>query len=127
MRKGFLIYEEMRKYLTICEEAVSHLLVCMTLQPIPSEKFDFLHYQCVYCTLFKLHKNNNYVTFFFCRLAEGAPRTEGAPNFRRVREKMFFFLLLISGSGGKEREEVGGETGRYFCLFWLGTAVSYLW
>ncbi len=29
MRKGFLIYEEMRKYLTIYEEAVSHN---MTLQ-----------------------------------------------------------------------------------------------
>ncbi len=25
MRKGFLIYEEMRKYLTIIEEAVSHI------------------------------------------------------------------------------------------------------
>jgi hypothetical protein len=25
MRKGFLIYEEMRKYLTIFEEAVSHI------------------------------------------------------------------------------------------------------
>jgi hypothetical protein len=25
MRKGFLIYEEMRKYLTIYEEAVSHI------------------------------------------------------------------------------------------------------
>jgi hypothetical protein len=25
MRKGFLIYEEMRKYLTIYEEAISHL------------------------------------------------------------------------------------------------------
>ena len=25
MRKGFLIYEEIRKYLTIYEEAVSHL------------------------------------------------------------------------------------------------------
>jgi hypothetical protein len=34
MRKGFLIYEEMRKYLTIYEEAVGHN---MTLQPIPSE------------------------------------------------------------------------------------------
>ncbi len=32
MRKGFLIYEEMRNYLTICEEAVSHSY--MTLQPI---------------------------------------------------------------------------------------------
>jgi hypothetical protein len=25
MRKGFLIYEEMSKYLTKCEEAVSHI------------------------------------------------------------------------------------------------------
>jgi hypothetical protein len=25
MRKGFLIYEEMRKYITIYEEAVSHI------------------------------------------------------------------------------------------------------
>ncbi len=32
MRKSFLIYEEMRKYLTIYEEAVS-----ITLHPIPSE------------------------------------------------------------------------------------------
>ncbi len=28
IRKGFLIYEEMRKYLTIYEEAVSHLWIC---------------------------------------------------------------------------------------------------
>jgi hypothetical protein len=33
MRKGFLRYEEMRKYLTEYEEAV----VYMTLQPLPSE------------------------------------------------------------------------------------------
>jgi hypothetical protein len=31
-RKGFLIYEEMRKYLVIYEEAGSHI----TLQPFPS-------------------------------------------------------------------------------------------
>ncbi len=28
LRKGFLIYEEMRKYLTIFEEAVSHIWLC---------------------------------------------------------------------------------------------------
>ncbi len=28
MRKGFLVSEEMRKYLTIYEEAVSHILLC---------------------------------------------------------------------------------------------------
>ncbi len=42
MRKGFLMYEEVHKYLVIYEEAVSH-----TLHPIPSEfpyiwgKFNF--------------------------------------------------------------------------------------
>jgi hypothetical protein len=47
MRKGFLIYEEMRKYLVTCEKAVSHL------QPIPpefpyiyEEKCIFFFYQC---------------------------------------------------------------------------------
>jgi hypothetical protein len=35
MRKGFLIYEEMRKYLVIFGEVVSHTY--MTLQPLPSE------------------------------------------------------------------------------------------
>jgi hypothetical protein len=33
MRKGFLIFEEMRKYLVLYEEAVSH--IGMTLQPLP--------------------------------------------------------------------------------------------
>jgi hypothetical protein len=35
MRKGFQIYEEMRKYLVIFEEAVSHIYMYMTLQPLP--------------------------------------------------------------------------------------------
>jgi hypothetical protein len=38
MNKGFLIYEEMRKYLTLYEEAVGHT----TLHPVPSE---FLIYE----------------------------------------------------------------------------------
>ncbi len=33
MRKGFLIYEEMRKYLTIYEEAVSHLICDFATAP----------------------------------------------------------------------------------------------
>ncbi len=50
MRKGFLIYEEMRKYFTIFKEAVGH--IHMTLQLLHSEfpyiwgKFDFLFGQC---------------------------------------------------------------------------------
>jgi hypothetical protein len=32
MRKGFLMYEELRRYFVIYEEAISH----MTLQPLPS-------------------------------------------------------------------------------------------
>jgi hypothetical protein len=49
IRKGFLIYEEMRKYLVIFEEAVSHIWLCELL---PSEfpyirgKLNFLFYQC---------------------------------------------------------------------------------
>jgi hypothetical protein len=39
MRKDFLIYGEMRKYLTIYEEAVS-LIPYMTLKLIPSEFSD---------------------------------------------------------------------------------------
>jgi hypothetical protein len=40
MRKGFLIYEEVRKFFPIYEEAVSH--IGMTLHPIP---LDFLIYE----------------------------------------------------------------------------------
>ncbi len=49
MKKGFQIYEAIRKYLVICEEAVTH---DMTMQPLPSGfpyvwgKFSFLFYQC---------------------------------------------------------------------------------
>ncbi len=47
MRRGFLIYEEMRKYLVIYEEAVSHLWHCNRshLNYIWG-KFCFLFYQC---------------------------------------------------------------------------------
>ncbi len=45
MRKGFLVYEEMRKYLTINEEAVSHIWLCTGLSEFPytvyEEKFLF--------------------------------------------------------------------------------------
>jgi hypothetical protein len=40
MRKGFLIYEEMYKFVHIYEDAVS--LYCMTLHPIP---LNFLVYE----------------------------------------------------------------------------------
>ncbi len=59
MRKGFLIYEEMRKYLVIYEEAGSH----MTLQPFPSEfpyiwEFFSLFY-LVYLSLWEFHQEIN--------------------------------------------------------------------
>jgi hypothetical protein len=37
MRKGFLIYEEMRQYLTMYEEDVIHTVLYMTLQLLHSE------------------------------------------------------------------------------------------
>jgi len=40
MRKSFLIYEEMRKYFPIYEDAVSHIF------PYRRGKLDFLFYQC---------------------------------------------------------------------------------
>jgi hypothetical protein len=48
-RKGFLIYEEMRKYLTVYKEAA---VVIHDFAPYPTEfpyilgKFSFLFYQC---------------------------------------------------------------------------------
>jgi hypothetical protein len=38
MRKGFLIYEEMRQYLAIYEEAVGHIQLC-------NRSLDFLIYE----------------------------------------------------------------------------------
>ncbi len=50
LKKGFLIYEEMRQYLAIYEEAVSHIRLCncSTLNfPIYEENLIFLFYQCI--------------------------------------------------------------------------------
>ncbi len=49
MRKGLLIYEEMRKYLVIYGETVSHLWLCTwSLLLIYEEKSCFLFYQCIW-------------------------------------------------------------------------------
>ena len=56
MRKGFLIYEEMRKYLVIYEEAVSH--ICRLCN---RSLLDFLIYE------------ENFVSFFYqCTTARHA-------------------------------------------------------
>jgi hypothetical protein len=47
MRKGFLIYEETRKYFPIYEEAVSQIWFEF---PYMGGKFDFLFYQCTICS-----------------------------------------------------------------------------
>ena len=57
MRKGFLIYEEMRKYLVLYEEAVSHKWLCtwsFLNFPISEENFIFIFYQCGVISLFRL-------------------------------------------------------------------------
>ncbi len=49
IRKGFLIYEEMRKYSVIHEEAVSHIWLCnrsLLDFLICEENFVFFFYQC---------------------------------------------------------------------------------
>jgi hypothetical protein len=52
IRKGFLIYEEMRKYLVIIyEEAVSHIWLCTRRSLLDfliyEENFVFIFYQCI--------------------------------------------------------------------------------
>ncbi len=49
MRMGFLIYEEMRKYFPIYEEAVGHIWLCNNSPlnfPIYEENLNFFFYQC---------------------------------------------------------------------------------
>ncbi len=51
MRKGFLIYEDMGKYIVIYEEAVSHIWLCnrshLNFLKYEKKNFNFLSYQCV--------------------------------------------------------------------------------
>ncbi len=54
MRKGFLIYEEMRKYLTIYKTAVSHILCCN-----PSI-LNFLIYECAAEAIFCCPTENSH-------------------------------------------------------------------
>ncbi len=51
MRRGFLIYEEMRKYFTIYEEAISHIWLCL----FPSE-FPFIWEEFIISAVKHLHK-----------------------------------------------------------------------
>ncbi len=51
MRKGFLIYEEMRKYLVVYEEAVSHEWLC-------NRSLNFFSFLSVYI----IGKNNDLYT-----------------------------------------------------------------
>ncbi len=49
MTKGFLIYEEMLKYLVIYEEAISHIRLC----------------NCTSLNFLKVHKHENFFWTFF--------------------------------------------------------------
>jgi hypothetical protein len=60
MRKGFQIYAEMRKYLVISEEAVSHIWLCkrsLLNSLIYEENFGILFFSVMYdvhCTLYSM-------------------------------------------------------------------------
>ncbi len=57
MSKGFLIYEEMRKYFTIYEEAVSHKWLCNWISLYMGKiLFPFLS---VYSPLFTVHNSTD--------------------------------------------------------------------
>jgi hypothetical protein len=57
MRKGFLIYEEMRQYLVIYEEAVSHIRLCnRSCLNFLKENF-ILFFISVHCTVYTRGKS----------------------------------------------------------------------
>ncbi len=61
LRKGFLIYEEMRKYLVIYEEAVSHKWLCNR------SLLDFLIYEKISSSLFSVGRTEQVVFVQFMR------------------------------------------------------------
>jgi hypothetical protein len=96
MRKGFLIYEEKRKYLSIYEEAVSHIQYDFATAPFWISwyiwgKFDFLFFQRIArqagqaavlghlrltCLLVYVSASLKALFYFGDGLAEGAARLE---------------------------------------------------
>jgi hypothetical protein len=107
MRKGFLIYEEMRKYLTIYEDALESYI---TLQSIPSEfpyvrrKFDFLFYECMFicyeCQYFPTHTVQQNTCWLHAYKRFGRRGTEA------------FGKIVVIHKGGEKKDEkifVGGK------------------
>jgi hypothetical protein len=60
MRKGFLIYEEMRKYLVIYDFATNPFWISLHLR-----KICFLFYQCDFCQNFARVSCGLYTSFFY--------------------------------------------------------------
>jgi hypothetical protein len=87
MRKGFLIYEEMRKYLVIYEEAVKSY---MTLQPLPS---GFPYIGGFFFSLF-YQRGNNYLFdhFLFSFLLVKYIHALYASN---VKIKNVWYILIL--------------------------------
>jgi hypothetical protein len=99
MRKGFLKYEDMHKYLVICEEAVSHIWLCNC------SLLDFLIYEEILFSFFisAMYKIVRLVPFFYrAKLLWWNVRVHGlygrlwqhSPAFLSVQCTKLYFLFL---------------------------------
>jgi hypothetical protein len=101
MRKGLLIYEEIRKYFTIYEKAVSHIWLCTRSLWISlyMRKIYFLFYQCSWrpsvLTCVSTQPNNLKIYIYSIVLLHLDQHFIGRKSYRSGRER----TLEISGRG----------------------------
>ncbi len=96
MRKGFLIYEEMRKFFPIYEEAVSHIWLCTRSLWISlymrNILFSFLSVQCPNKEFFTFHRYSlNFVYNLFIYFFVNIEATSG----KKTQIFMFCFRFYI--------------------------------
>ncbi len=94
IRKGFLIYEEMRKYFPISEEAVSHIWLCnCSIMNFLWGKLDFLFYQCRFAAGLGLGHEGRYLAGWWC---VGRNRKRSRTHFYSFSaglSEVFIFIL----------------------------------
>ncbi len=112
MRKGFLIYEEMRKYITIYEEGISHRWLCnrsLLSFLIYDENFIFFFISVWYFTL----EDNSFPLFFIQYLYSTHNRQ------RAIKYRRHFFLFKIRPIICKYLLSPKRSTARILKVWWL--------
>ncbi len=90
MRKGFLIYEEMRKYFPIYEEAVSHIWLCncSTLSfPIYDENFIFFFSSAAINSLCLILSFFSYILSFLCKFSHSTLQRQMPKIWNKYSQK----------------------------------------